>query len=165
MVRELPPEGIGSGICGRGSGGGGGVLRGGECFVSLCWAHGGAGLGAGVVRRRRKGEVGTCVAHFYVVVCVGVCVVMMAGRRIAGESILFLLLSSSSYHHHHHHHHHVAHRLRAASRETGGRARAAAANWPVKGEDLGGYSRAPSDDSPMWELLLEGIRVCDDDGL
>lgn len=54
-------------------------------------------------------------------------------------------------------------RLRAATGGSGGgRTKAAATGWPVKGEDLGGYARVPSDDSPMWELLLDGLRVCDE---
>lgn len=56
----------------------------------------------------------------------------------------------------------VVHRLLAAkqSNDGKGRSKAKATNWPIKGEDLGGYARVPFDDSPMWDLLADGMRVC-----
>lgn len=56
----------------------------------------------------------------------------------------------------------IVHRLLAAkqSNDSKGRSKAKATNWPIKGEDLGGYARVPSDDSPTWDLLADGMRVC-----
>lgn len=54
-------------------------------------------------------------------------------------------------------------RLRAALPPVG--QRLAATQWPRKGEEVGGYARVPSEESPMWEMLFETVRVCDLDGL
>jgi hypothetical protein len=59
-----------------------------------------------------------------------------------------------------HHLSSITHRLLAATL-TQEDSKAQATNWPIKGEDVGGYARVPSDDSPMWELLVDGIRVCE----